>query len=44
VIYLNAVMPIALCKLHNGTEYFFWDLMDLTHAMVGDALDDVWHM
>jgi len=44
MIYPNTVMLIVLYKLHNGTEYFFWDLMHLTHAMVGDALDNVWHM
>jgi len=44
VIYSNAVMPIALCKLHNSTEYYFWYLMDLTHTIVGYALDNVWYM
>jgi len=41
VIYTNAVIPIALYKPHNGPQNFFWDLIHLTHGMVGDALDDV---
>ena len=41
MIYPNAFITIALCKLHNDSEYFFWYLMHLIHDMVGDALDDV---
>jgi len=44
VIYTNAVMPIALCKLHNDLEYISGTLMHLTHSIVRDVWDDVWHM
>jgi len=44
VIYPNAVIPIAFGKLYIRSEYFFWDLIHLTQAMVGDARDDVWQM